>query len=313
MKLFNKFLALTAAVVIAMAMSSCSSLFGTSKSVKATATSVAEQKAASKKSSPAKNSGKTATTSAKPAKAAPAHIDFSKISLTPSLEKMLREADSWIGTPYLYGGNDRKGIDCSGFVCQVFRNSVGLSLPRTSREQQKYCREVDREKIEPGDLVFFTIRGGSTVGHVGIYIGDNMFIHASSSKGVVISSLSTNYYVVNYYGSGRVDQFVAMTAAEKSKSSKSSKKSDSKPVAKPASKPASKPVAKPVAKPTPSVAPEPEQPLPTPQVVEEPQLAEVDEAAAEEANRNEVSRAIASRVSRIGKFSKDSGETTATD
>ncbi|MCM1292919.1 MAG: NlpC/P60 family protein [Bacteroides sp.] len=164
-------------------------------------------------------SGKTSSRTISPAPAKPAvplkHIDFASLQLDPVVENLLREADSWIGTPYVYGGNDRQGVDCSGFVVEVFRNSSGIKLPRTSLQQQEFCATVDRESMEPGDLVFFTVRGGDVVGHVGIYIGNDCMVHASSSKGVIISSLNANYYVVNYFGSGRVEPFYALTGKKK--------------------------------------------------------------------------------------------------
>lgn len=120
------------------------------------------------------------------------------------VNRLLSEARSWIGTKYRYGGNDRNGIDCSGFVTQVFYRSLGIKLPRTSEQQHLYCIPIPGEKLQPGDLVFFTVRGNSKIGHVGIYIGDNFMIHASVSKGVIITSLDQNYYVDNFYGAGRV-------------------------------------------------------------------------------------------------------------
>lgn len=195
-------------VIMLYGLSSCgASRSASSRSIRAQETGKNDGLGGSgKKTSPDKGVNTTPT---------PAHIDFAAMSLSAPAEKLLREAETWIGTPYVYGGNGRQGIDCSGFVLQVFRNSVGISLPRTSREQYRFCTEIDKTQLQPGDLVFFTIRGGSTVGHVGIYIGDGNMIHASSSRGVIISSLSTNYNVVNYYGSGRVEKFFAMTGSDK--------------------------------------------------------------------------------------------------
>lgn len=135
---------------------------------------------------------------------------------TPSGRALLKEADSWIGTPYIYGGNDRKGVDCSGFVLQVYLNALNIKLPRTSLKQHEYCSPLGRNELEPGDLVFFTVRGGGSVGHVGIYIGAGEMVHASTSKGVIVSSLSDNYYQTNYYSSGRVARYGALLAAERS-------------------------------------------------------------------------------------------------
>lgn len=126
------------------------------------------------------------------------------------MEALLREADSWIGTDYQYGGNDRGGIDCSALVMRVFDNALNIKLPRTSRQQQEYCTPIERGDLREGDLVFFTVHGGSTVGHVGIYVGNDCFIHSSSSRGVIISSLTGRYYIDNYFSAGRVEQYHAL-------------------------------------------------------------------------------------------------------
>lgn len=155
----------------------------------------------------------TPATSHRPAPA-PKHIDFS----TPragAVNTLLREADAWIGTSYVFGGNDRNGVDCSGFVTQVYSRAFDIRLPRTSWQQYEYCTPLTRDQLQEGDLVFFTVRGGSSIGHVGIYIGNDQMIHASSSKGVIISSLSLPYYTTNYYGAGRIERYYAMVDKER--------------------------------------------------------------------------------------------------
>lgn len=114
------------------------------------------------------------------------------------------EARKWLGVKYRYGGETRKGTDCSGMIMSVYRDVTGLKLPRNSAEQQAFCKRVDRKRIAPGDLVFFTSSKKGRVTHVGLYIGDDKFIHASSSRGVIISSLSEPYYVKHYHSVGRV-------------------------------------------------------------------------------------------------------------
>lgn len=118
-------------------------------------------------------------------------------------DKIIRTAKSYIGVPYLWGGSSPKGFDCSGFVQYVFAKH-GISLPRTTDTQYKEGTYVSKSKLQPGDLVFLqnTYRDG--ISHVGIYVGDGKMIHASSSKGVVISDLSTSYYVQHYYGARRI-------------------------------------------------------------------------------------------------------------
>lgn len=137
-------------------------------------------------------------------------------SLTPTASAILAEANSWIGTSYLYGGNDRNGVDCSGLVVQVFGKVMNLKLPRTSIQQQQYCRQINRTELVEGDLVFFRTRGSADVGHVGIYIGNDRMVHASSSKGVVVSELSLPYYQENFYGAGRIDSYFAALQRESS-------------------------------------------------------------------------------------------------
>lgn len=126
-----------------------------------------------------------------------------------AVASLIQEAQSWIGTKYVYGGNDRNGVDCSGFVLQVFNRALSIKLPRTSVLQHQFCDSISRSMLQPGDLLFFTVRGGTKVGHVGIYIGNDKMIHASSSKGVVISYISQRYYTDNFYGAGRVKALFA--------------------------------------------------------------------------------------------------------
>lgn len=103
-------------------------------------------------------------------------------------KNIIEEANSWIGTPYCYGGENRSGTDCSGFVMKVFR-AAGIQLPRTASEQFTLGKSVDLSQARHGDLVFF--QRGSRISHVGIYIGDNQIVHSSQSRGVVLQNLST--------------------------------------------------------------------------------------------------------------------------
>lgn len=102
--------------------------------------------------------------------------------------------NGWLGVRYKYGGMNRRGVDCSGFVCLVYRELNGMVLPHSSRKMHRLGRNVSTGEARSGDLVFF--RGGlfNTINHVGIYIGDNKFAHASSSNGVRFSSLDESYY-----------------------------------------------------------------------------------------------------------------------
>jgi len=116
-------------------------------------------------------------------------------------------AKKFLGVRYVSGGESPNGFDCSGFTWYVFKN-FGVSLSRSSGTQySSNCTKISKSELSPGDLVFFSNpnRSSSSVGHVGIYIGGNSFIHASSPGDVVkITSLSDSYYLRYYIGSGRV-------------------------------------------------------------------------------------------------------------
>ena len=124
------------------------------------------------------------------------------------------EVTKLVGTPYKYGGTTSSGFDCSGFVRYIF-DKYNLDLPRTSAAQAKAGSHVDKENLRLGDLVFFNTSGRG-VSHAGIYIGNDQFAHASTSKGVRISSLSESYYKNRYVTARRVisqDQYVKMVGS----------------------------------------------------------------------------------------------------
>jgi hypothetical protein len=119
--------------------------------------------------------------------------------------KLLSFMDYWYGAPYHYGGMSRDGIDCSGFAFLLMSSVYSLaSLPRTAKEQYESSRHIRRDELQEGDLVFFhTLGRRRAVTHVGVYLRNNKFIHASVS-GVMISDLSDGYYEKHYVGAGRV-------------------------------------------------------------------------------------------------------------
>ncbi|MEQ8169188.1 MAG: LysM peptidoglycan-binding domain-containing protein [Candidatus Eremiobacterota bacterium] len=122
-------------------------------------------------------------------------------------EEIVKTAKMYLGVPYLWGGTTPLGVDCSGFIFTVYKMN-GYIIPRDAESQFNYCEHIEDEKLLPGDLVFFTtyLPGPS---HVGIYLGDGNFIHASSSKGVTVSSINGDYYKCRYLGGGRIKEIVS--------------------------------------------------------------------------------------------------------
>lgn len=122
----------------------------------------------------------------------------------PRFNKMLTHALAFLGTPYRYGGTTPAGFDCSGFVYYNMRQ-IGISMPRTAHQQYMETQPLAREELQPGDLVFFRTRRASFISHVGIYLGNDRFIHAvSRGKDVAISSLSNKYWNARFARGGRV-------------------------------------------------------------------------------------------------------------
>ncbi|QHM70873.1 C40 family peptidase [Mixta intestinalis] len=110
----------------------------------------------------------------------------------------------WHRTPYRYGGLSRRGVDCSGFVYLTFRERFNLQLPRTTRAQTDIGTRIDKDQLLPGDLVFFKTGRGDNGLHVGIYDTDNQFIHASTSQGVIRSSLDNSYWQKVFWQARRI-------------------------------------------------------------------------------------------------------------
>lgn len=128
-------------------------------------------------------------------------------TLKVKADQILSTAKTYLGTPYRYGGTTRSGIDCSAFVQKSF-GPHDIALPRVSREQVKKGRYVSKSQLKKGDLVFFATQGGGRVSHVGIVVEPNgsssSFIHASSSRGVMVSKLSDTYWSKRYLQARRV-------------------------------------------------------------------------------------------------------------
>ena len=115
---------------------------------------------------------------------------------------LLEHIDEWYGTRYRYGGTTKSGIDCSAFVQAIYLSAFAVSLPRTARDQYRNSRIVSATEMKAGDLVFFNTTGG--ISHVGIYLQNNKFIHASTSYGVTISDMFDPYYLRRFIGVGRI-------------------------------------------------------------------------------------------------------------
>lgn len=124
--------------------------------------------------------------------------DIINISLYSTIEK-------WIGTPYRYAGKTLNGIDCSSFVNKIYESTYCFLLPANSAEMYRKVKHLPKEQLEEGDLVFFKINRNKTISHVGVYLGNNKFAHASRSHGVIISDLTHPYYMKHFVKGGRVE------------------------------------------------------------------------------------------------------------
>ena len=132
------------------------------------------------------------------------HGDY--LTVTESIsegQKIVNCAEQYLGVPYVWGGSSPNGFDCSGFVQYVTRK-CGYSIGRTVTQQWNYGTQVSKEDLQPGDLVFFVNTYTSGFSHIGIYVGDGEFIHASSNGGVKYSDLNSNYYTQHYYSARRL-------------------------------------------------------------------------------------------------------------
>ena len=115
---------------------------------------------------------------------------------------LMNFVDDWYATKYRYGGSTKKGIDCSAFTAKLLNHVFAVPLPRTCRDQYHATERIKKSQLKEGDLVFFSIRKG--ISHVGVYLMNNKFVHASTSHGVMISDLHDGYFSRRYAGAGRV-------------------------------------------------------------------------------------------------------------
>lgn len=119
---------------------------------------------------------------------------------------LIKKAKEWLGTPYRFAHSEKgKGTDCSGMVMELFKDVFDIKLPRNSEKQAEFCHQISFQEVSPGDLVFFaTGNNRKKISHVGLMIDKKQFIHASSTKGVIISDISTKYYKERFIMFGRV-------------------------------------------------------------------------------------------------------------
>src|SRR6476659_5938853 len=117
--------------------------------------------------------------------------------------KMYSFIYDWLGTPYRLGGDNKNGIDCSGFAYKLYDKTFNTIIGSNSRNIFSMVNPVNKVDLKEGDLVFFKIHSKS-ISHVGVYIGDNKFAHASSSRGVMISNLDEAYWKKYFYKGGRI-------------------------------------------------------------------------------------------------------------
>ena len=126
--------------------------------------------------------------------------------------KLFSFIDEWYGAPYRFGGSSKNGIDCSAFTGGLMTAVFGVGLPRMAKDQFTVCEHLEKDELEEGDLVFFhTTRKG--ISHVGIYLGNGKFVHASVNYGVTISDMSAGYYAKAFRGGGRARQNASSTAS----------------------------------------------------------------------------------------------------
>lgn len=129
-------------------------------------------------------------------------VRISNIDRTQGSQELMLHSMGLIGTPYRWGGSSTAtGFDCSGMIQFVYKNALGVSLPRTARDMAAASRKIPDNQLKAGDLVFFNTGGSSQYSHVGLYIGNGEFIHApSSGKTIKTEKLSSPYYAKHYLG-----------------------------------------------------------------------------------------------------------------
>ncbi|MBI3502586.1 MAG: C40 family peptidase [Bacteroidetes bacterium] len=117
--------------------------------------------------------------------------------------KLYSFVDDWAGAPYQYGGKSKSGIDCSGFVSALYKNVYGKEFSGSAESMCRQCRKISSAALQQGDLVFFNIDSNG-ISHVGIYLQNNKFVHATVKGGVMINDLNETYYRKTFESAGRM-------------------------------------------------------------------------------------------------------------
>ena len=135
--------------------------------------------------------------------------EWARLDVKPQNKKnkeLYKELKRWLGTPYAYGAHTcGEGTDCSGMVMEVYLKVFGIKVHRnTAKMLEQNCEPIDLDKLKEGDLVFFITSSDGHVSHVGIYLKESKFVHASSSRGVVVDDLRQNYYATHFHTAARV-------------------------------------------------------------------------------------------------------------
>jgi len=173
-----------------------------SRPVAANTLSVARRTTSSGHAAGGREQAGSQTKTPAPVQALPQTFDNASVESRSAVDAMLAFGERWHGVRYRWGGATRKGIDCSALVVKLYDELFGRQLPRTTRQQVELGRRVQIDQVRPGDLIFFRLSRGRR--HVGIYVGEGRFLHASRSRGVALSSLDGRYWKRHFWQVKRV-------------------------------------------------------------------------------------------------------------